>query len=1120
MRKPIIFFIFAFTFLQYSGFIHGAIPASERAALIALYNSTNGDSWINNSGWKTPPLHTDGFAMPGTEGNWYGVYLGDNVININLAWNQLNGSIPPELGNLGNLRYITLNNNQLSGSIPPELSNLSNLKILKLNDNQLSGSIPYNLGALGNLLDIWLYSNKLSGSIPSALGDLSNLIGLRLSNNQLSGSIPYTLGNLSNLEVLWLSDNQLIGIIPSQLGNLSNLGCLTLSNNQLQGSIPSQLGNLSNLTTLFLHLNQLSGSIPSQLGNLSKLNGLYLDHNQLSGSIPQSFINLNVISLLDVGYNCLYATDPTLRAWLDIHDQDWEAHQNQCGGTTPTVTTNSVSSINSNSAICGGNVTSDGGATVTAKGVCWSISSNPITSNSKTTDGSGTGGFTSNISGLSPSTIYYVRAYAINSYGTSYGSNVSFTTNPSTTTTPTVTTNPVSSITSNSAGCGGNVTSDGGSTVIARGVCWSTTANPTINNSRTDDGSGTGIFTSDIIALNPGTKYYVRAYATNNNGTSYGLNVSFTTNPASTTTPTVTTNPVSSISFKSAVCGGNVISDGGSSVTARGVCWGTASNPTTNNSSTNDGSGTGSFTSSITGLKQGTTYYARAYATNSIGTSYGANVNFTTEKNGKPKIVLNPVSLNYSTIENTTTGFQIIYIDNSGTGELNWHAQSNSDWLNITPLSGANSGTITASVNPTGLQPGTYSGTVIITDSNAVNSPQSVSVTLKVYGVEQAASPFGEFATPIDGSTVSSSIAVTGWVLDDIGVESVKIYRTEGKNKVYIGDAVFVQGARPDVEHAYPTYPNNYKAGWGYMMLTNFLPNNGNGAFTLLAIATDIEGNQVTLGTKTILVDNASAVKPFGAIDTPTQGGTASGSKYRNWGWVLTPQPNMIPTNGSTINVWVDGVKLGHTTYNIYRSDIISLFPGYANSNGAGGYFDIDTTAYANGVHTIQWTAADSGGNKDGIGSRYFTIQNTGNPPGSSAAMKKTFAPGYKDLIDIPISYDEPVKLKKGYTGSYGWEDLFPGSDGITHIQSKEIERIDSLVSRPGIEVEGYMKVGNRLVSLPVGSTLEKMGGRFSWIPGPGFLGTYRLVFIEINQYGQKTRKNIWITIVPKFSRK
>ncbi|MCP5053294.1 MAG: hypothetical protein GY940_39380 [bacterium] len=213
-------------------------------------------------------------------------------------------------------------------------------------------------------------------------------------------------------------------------------------------------------------------------------------------------------------------------------------------------------------------------------------------------------------------------------------------------------------------------------------------------------------------------------------------------------------------------------------------------------------------------------------------------------------------------------------------------------------------------------------------------------------------------------------------MLDDIGVRSVKLFREEGETLVYVGDAVFVAGARPDVEVAYPGYPFNYRAGWGYLLLTPFLPNRGNGSCTLYAEATSKAGNTVSLGSKTIFLNNAGAVKPFGAIDTPGQGGIASGNRFINWGWVLTPQPNRVPNDGSTIRVMVDGIDLGHPTYNVYRSDIASLFPGYANSNGAVGYFILDTTSYANGIHTIQWVAVDNAGHSAGIGSRYFTIQN------------------------------------------------------------------------------------------------------------------------------------------------
>jgi hypothetical protein len=246
-----------------------------------------------------------------------------------------------------------------------------------------------------------------------------------------------------------------------------------------------------------------------------------------------------------------------------------------------------------------------------------------------------------------------------------------------------------------------------------------------------------------------------------------------------------------------------------------------------------------------------------------------------------------------------------------------------------------------------------------------------IAVHLKVIQSSDDQPPFGHFATPGDGAVVSGSIPVTGWVLDDIDMARVEIYA--GGN--YIGNAVFTENARPDVEEAFPGYPKNHLAGWGYMLLTNPLPDS---TYTIDALAVDITGHQVLLGSTTIKIDNRSAVKPFGAIDLPVQGGSAFGTKYRIQGWVLTPPPNKIPEYGSTINVYVDGEYLGHATYNIYRADIAALFPGYANSNGAMAYFDFDTTSFPNGVHTLHWTATDNAGNTDGIGSRYFTIQNSG----------------------------------------------------------------------------------------------------------------------------------------------
>ena len=197
---------------------------------------------------------------------------------------------------------------------------------------------------------------------------------------------------------------------------------------------------------------------------------------------------------------------------------------------------------------------------------------------------------------------------------------------------PLVTTNIVTDITSTTATCGGNVVYEGSSAVTARGVCWSTSQNPTVGGSHTEDGSGQGSFVSTLTNLTTGTIYYVRAYVINSADTAYGEEVSFT----AIRVPTVTTTSISSIASTTATSGGNVTDDGGATVTARGVCWSTSHNPTTSNSKTTNGTGIGSFTSSLTGLTAGTTYYVRAYATNSAGTAYGNERSFSTSQDGQP----------------------------------------------------------------------------------------------------------------------------------------------------------------------------------------------------------------------------------------------------------------------------------------------------------------------------------------------------------------------------------------------------------------------------------------------------------------------------------------------------
>ncbi|MFA5816806.1 MAG: FISUMP domain-containing protein, partial [Bacteroidales bacterium] len=299
--------------------------------------------------------------------------------------------------------------------------------------------------------------------------------------------------------------------------------------------------------------------------------------------------------------------------------------------TLPTITTSFITSITSTTASGGGNITSDGYATVTARGICWSTSQNPTTSDAKTSNGSGTGSFTSNLIGLIPNTTYYVRAYATNTAGTAYGEPVSFKTDPGL---PTVISATITQVAETTASGGGNVMSDGNAPVTARGMCWSTSQNPTITNSKTTDGAGLGVFTSSLTGLSPNTPYYVRAYATNSAGTAYGNQVTFNTVPV-ITLPMVITSIITNITETSATAGGNVTADGGAAVTTRGICWSKNPNPTTANWVI-DHSLVPSFTVNLTGLLPNTTYYVRAFAMNSAGTGYGNEVSFKT----LPKVVL------------------------------------------------------------------------------------------------------------------------------------------------------------------------------------------------------------------------------------------------------------------------------------------------------------------------------------------------------------------------------------------------------------------------------------------------------------------------------------------------
>ena len=261
--------------------------ATDRAALIALYNSTAGTSWINKTNWDTmQPL-----------GTWHGVTtdIDGRVTAVALGANTLAGTLPAELGNLPSLMTLDLKGNALTGEIPNSLGNLASLQILYLNNNELSGTIP-DLSDLTSLTTLSLFGNQLSGTIPN-LSRLTSLQELHLHSNQLSGRIPTSLSNLTNLTTLDLSGNNFDGPIPA-LSRLTRLVYLSLKDNQLSGGIPA-LNALTSLTHLDLHSNQLSGRIPT-LTSLTSLRRLDLSSNELSGGI------LNLTGLTSLEYLSLW----------------------------------------------------------------------------------------------------------------------------------------------------------------------------------------------------------------------------------------------------------------------------------------------------------------------------------------------------------------------------------------------------------------------------------------------------------------------------------------------------------------------------------------------------------------------------------------------------------------------------------------------------------------------------------------------------------------------------------------------------------------------------------------------------------------------------------------------
>jgi PKD repeat protein len=439
---------------------------------------------------------------------------------------------------------------------------------------------------------------------------------------------------------------------------------------------------------------------------------------------------------------------------------------------------------------------------------------------------------------------------------------------------------------------------------------------------------------------------------------------------------------------------------------------------------------------------------------------------------------------------------QHFHIMDKALGALNWSVTTNRKWLFCNPSSGTGSQEICVRVDPEGLSPGEYPGALVITAPNAAVSPRYVNVILNVYDQDYA--PIGAMDTPTEGSVVSGNVPLSGWALDDIQVAGVAIKRSAHADDVvenigpdglvYLGEAVFCEDVRQDIPNVYPDYPRTHLAGWGYVLPSYQLPNKGNGSFTIHAIATDSKGQTASLGSRTIIANNAARIQPFGSIDTPQSGEEISGDEYTTQAWVLTPPPKSVPADGNSIWVWLDGERLGNAAYGQYREDIAALFPGYNNALGAGASFSFSPRQLQSGIHSLIWSAGDDAGEADAVDCVYFLVQNPDSPP---------CPPGYLELKNL---YQQDTagrmtltaeQVRTGYTLEADPDVQFIGQDRIT-FELEEMEPVEIHFKTNAQGPVTFYGWGEwEWAVMPMATTLKPDEGVFCWIPTPGFLGTF-----------------------------
>ena len=460
------------------------------------------------------------------------------------------------------------------------------------------------------------------------------------------------------------------------------------------------------------------------------------------------------------------------------------------------------------------------------------------------------------------------------------------------------------------------------------------------------------------------------------------------------------------------------------------------------------------------------------------------------------------------TVTNYTSA-QIVRVSQPTGGTADWSVSANKPWIVVSPESSHGDGAFAISVDPSRMAfmpDGIYPAVVTVSAPGSVEGERTLNAPVVLTNRPTSAPPFGSFDTPIDGATGrQGSFAVTGWALDDIEIDRVELWRDPVPNettptyitdpahpaygKIFIANPFFVTGSRTDVEAAFPDSPFANRAGWGYLLLSWGLWNQGNDTFTLYAHAFDKEGHHSLLGTKTITVDNAQATKPFGALDTPGYGATVAGG-FWNYGWALTPNPApaCAIANGGVL-VGIDSGPLAAAIYGDFRSDIAAAFPGFSNGTNSSGAYYVDTSTLSNGTHQIGWLVTDNCGGQDGVGSRFFNVLNGSGGARSDSGAQSAARGGARPAVMRTDSVH--VRHLRGER-----QAVALNGDGTRVIEVDQDGRIE--VQLPALRrgtYAGFQQLGPSRRPLPLGSSLDPQAGIFYWQPSPGFLGIFDLLF-------------------------